>query len=163
MALVKFQMRRLAAGNQPCTVVATTGTTTTNGGSMYGVWGYSENGDVTITADRTITLRIEVRETDGTVFTDIITPSRRRAVPEPPGRPAAPAPLPGPVPAPSTAGVAMAPRTLVRSEDLAQSGLIASGTLFETEYRLMLPQGAELDAMRSRLMAAMPAISLLTG
>ena len=39
-------------------------------------------------------VRVEVREADGTVFTDIITPSRRRAVPEPPGRPAAPAPLP---------------------------------------------------------------------
>lgn len=32
----------------------TTGTTTTNGGSMYGVWGYSESGDVTIDADTTI-------------------------------------------------------------------------------------------------------------
>ena len=47
-----------------------------------------------VTHDRTVAVRIEVREVDGTVFTDIITPSRRRAVPEPPGRPAAPAPLP---------------------------------------------------------------------
>ncbi|CAM2990403.1 hypothetical protein [Skermania piniformis] len=39
-------------------------------------------------------VRVEVREADGTVFTDIITPFRRRAVPEPPARPAASAPLP---------------------------------------------------------------------
>lgn len=36
-----------------------------------------------ITADRTITVRIEVRETDGSVFTDIIR-GRRRPPPEPP-------------------------------------------------------------------------------
>lgn len=35
-----------------------------------------------ITADRTITVRIEVHETDGTVFTDIIR-ARRRTTPEP--------------------------------------------------------------------------------
>lgn len=47
-----------------------------------------------LTDQRRSPVRVEVREADGTVFTDIITPSRRRAVPEPPGRPAAPAPLP---------------------------------------------------------------------
>lgn len=47
-----------------------------------------------LTDQRRSPVRVEVREADGTVFTDIITPSRRRAVPEPPGRPVAPAPLP---------------------------------------------------------------------
>ena len=47
-----------------------------------------------LTDQRRSPVRVEVREADGTVFTDIITPSRRRAVPERPGRPAAPAPLP---------------------------------------------------------------------
>lgn len=47
-----------------------------------------------LTDQRRSPVRVEVREADGTVFTDLITPSRRRAVPEPPGRPAAPAPLP---------------------------------------------------------------------
>lgn len=36
-----------------------------------------------ITADRTITVRIDVHETDGSVFTDIIR-ARRRATPSPP-------------------------------------------------------------------------------
>lgn len=31
-------------------------------------------------------VRVEVREADGTVFTDIITPSRRRPAPEPPAK-----------------------------------------------------------------------------
>ena len=35
-------------------------------------------------------VRVEVREADGTVFTDIITPSRRRTVAEPPAKPAVP-------------------------------------------------------------------------
>ena len=35
-------------------------------------------------------VRVEVREADGTVFTDIITPTRRRIAPEPPARPGLP-------------------------------------------------------------------------
>ena len=31
-----------------------------------------------VTRDRALPVRVEVREADGTVFTDIITPSRRR-------------------------------------------------------------------------------------
>jgi putative ABC transport system permease protein len=48
------------------------------------------------------------------------------------------------------AGFAFGPRTLVRTEDLARSGLIAPGTLFETEYRLALPAGADLAALKAR-------------
>jgi putative ABC transport system permease protein len=39
------------------------------------------------------------------------------------------------------------PRTLVRTEALAQSQLLAEGTLFETRYRLDLPAGADLAAL----------------
>ncbi|MBC6408732.1 MAG: FtsX-like permease family protein [Rhodobacteraceae bacterium] len=44
----------------------------------------------------------------------------------------------------ASAGFALAPRTLLRSESLAQSGLLAPGTLFETRYRLDLPPAASL-------------------
>ena len=44
-----------------------------------------------LTDQRRCAVRVEVREADGTVFTDIITPTRRRPAPEPPVRPAAPA------------------------------------------------------------------------
>jgi hypothetical protein len=47
-----------------------------------------------LTEQRRSPVRVEVREADGTVFTDIITPSRRRAAPEPPTMPAPPTPLP---------------------------------------------------------------------
>ena len=46
-----------------------------------------------LTDQRRSPVRVEVREADGSVFTDIITPSRRRSVPEPPTKPA-PSPLP---------------------------------------------------------------------
>ncbi|MGV8986104.1 MAG: ABC transporter permease [Cypionkella sp.] len=49
----------------------------------------------------------------------------------------------------ATAGLGFGPRTVVRTADLAQSGLIAPGTLYETDYRLMLPPGADLDAMKA--------------
>jgi hypothetical protein len=43
-----------------------------------------------LTDQRRSPVRVDVRETDGTVFTDIITPSRRRAAPDPPAKPAVP-------------------------------------------------------------------------
>ncbi len=43
-----------------------------------------------LTGQRRSPVRVEVREADGTVFTDIITPPRRRTVPEPPAKPALP-------------------------------------------------------------------------
>lgn len=49
----------------------------------------------------------------------------------------------------ATGGFALAPRTLVRTEDLAQSGLIAPGTLYDTAYRLDLPEGADLAALEA--------------
>lgn len=48
----------------------------------------------------------------------------------------------------ATAGFGLGPRTLVRKADLAQSGLLVAGTLYETDYRLVLPEGADLDALQ---------------
>ncbi|GAA4227668.1 putative ABC transport system permease protein [Sagittula marina] len=45
-------------------------------------------------------------------------------------------------------GFGLGPRTLVRTDDLDGSGLLAPGSLFETEYRLLLPEGTDLDLAR---------------
>ncbi|MGR3503404.1 ABC transporter permease [Pseudaestuariivita sp.] len=44
-------------------------------------------------------------------------------------------------------GFALGPRSIVRTEALDNSGLIAPGTLFDTHYRMMLPPGTDLDAI----------------
>ncbi len=44
-------------------------------------------------------------------------------------------------------GFALGPRTLVRTQDLQQSGLLAPGTLFSTKYRLDLPHDAKLAVL----------------
>ncbi|WP_170353453.1 ABC transporter permease [Ruegeria lacuscaerulensis] len=41
-------------------------------------------------------------------------------------------------------GFGLGPRTLVRTEDLGSSGLLAPGTLFSTKYRLDLPRDTDL-------------------
>ncbi|WP_208353937.1 ABC transporter permease [Pseudaestuariivita rosea] len=43
-------------------------------------------------------------------------------------------------------GFALGPRTMVRTEDLADAGLLQAGTLFSTKYRLDLPEGTDLAA-----------------
>ena len=48
-------------------------------------------------------------------------------------------------------GLGLGPRTILRTEDLEESGLLAAGTLFETEYRLLLPPEADLDAVEARV------------
>jgi len=53
----------------------------------------------------------------------------------------------------ATAGFGFGPRTLVRSADLAASGLIREGTLFDAEYRLALPPGTDLDALKRQVTA----------
>ena len=45
----------------------------------------------------------------------------------------------------ATAGLTLGPRTIVRTADLARSGLLEPGTLFDTAYRLRLPPDASLD------------------
>ncbi|WP_204113056.1 ABC transporter permease [Shimia biformata] len=47
----------------------------------------------------------------------------------------------------ATAGFGLGPRTLLRTEALADSGLLQPGTLFETRYRLDLPPGTDLAAV----------------
>jgi putative ABC transport system permease protein len=49
----------------------------------------------------------------------------------------------------AAAGFGLGPRTLVRTADLAGSGLLEPGTLYETEYRLTLPPGADLEALQA--------------
>ncbi len=44
-------------------------------------------------------------------------------------------------------GFGLGPRTIVRTADLDGSGLLAPGSLYETEYRLLLPEDANLDAV----------------
>ncbi|PUB14205.1 ABC transporter permease [Yoonia sediminilitoris] len=49
----------------------------------------------------------------------------------------------------SAGGFGLGPRTIVLTDDLANSGLISEGTLFSTEYRLDLPPGADLQALEA--------------
>lgn len=49
----------------------------------------------------------------------------------------------------AAAGFGLGPRTIVRTEALDASGLLAEGTLFSTQYRLDLPQGADLAALEA--------------
>jgi putative ABC transport system permease protein len=44
-------------------------------------------------------------------------------------------------------GFALGPRIIVRTTALADSTLLAPGTLYETEYRLKLPEGANLESL----------------
>ena len=56
----------------------------------------------------------------------------------------------------ATGGFGLGPRTLVASAALAESGLIGPGTLFDTQYRMVLAPGADLDALHAQAMAAFP-------
>ncbi|TCP44382.1 ABC transporter permease [Rhodovulum marinum] len=47
-------------------------------------------------------------------------------------------------------GFGLGPRLLIRTEALEGSGLLAPGTLFETKYRLALPEGADMAALEAR-------------
>ncbi len=44
-------------------------------------------------------------------------------------------------------GFGLGPRTIVLTQDLADSGLLSPGSLFETQYRLDLPPDTDLDAL----------------
>lgn len=48
----------------------------------------------------------------------------------------------------ATGGFTLGPRTIVRTRDLAASGLLQPGTLYESAYRMTLPQGRALDEIR---------------
>ncbi len=47
-------------------------------------------------------------------------------------------------------GFGLGPRTIVRTVDLDGSGLLSPGSLFETQYRMDLPEGANLDAVAAQ-------------
>ncbi len=53
----------------------------------------------------------------------------------------------------ATGGFGLGPRTLVRTRDLADAGLLAPGTLYDTEYRLALPPEADLTALAAEVAA----------
>lgn len=46
-------------------------------------------------------------------------------------------------------GFGLGPRTLVLTSDLAESGLLSPGSLYESEYRMLLPEGADLEALKT--------------
>lgn len=48
----------------------------------------------------------------------------------------------------ASAGFSLGPRSIVRTTALASSNLLQPGTLFETAYRLKLPDGTDLDAAK---------------
>ncbi|SLN47979.1 FtsX-like permease family protein [Aquimixticola soesokkakensis] len=52
-------------------------------------------------------------------------------------------------------GIALGPRTLALTRDLQAAGLLGAGTLFESQYRLLLPEGADLDAVEARATEAL--------
>ena len=55
----------------------------------------------------------------------------------------------------ASGGFGLGPRTIVRTDALADSGLIAEGTLFSTQYRLDLPEGANLQALEDQTKATL--------
>ena len=60
----------------------------------------------------------------------------------------------------SASGFSLGPRTMVTTEALRDAGLLQPGTLYETEYRLLLPPGSDLDALETATEAAFPSSGL---
>lgn len=50
----------------------------------------------------------------------------------------------------ASTGFTLGPRTIVRSDALANSGLLESGSMYETRYRLLLPPGTDLAALKTQ-------------
>lgn len=50
----------------------------------------------------------------------------------------------------SGGGFGLGPRSLVLLDSLSNAGLLAEGTLMESNYRLLLPEGASLDALEKQ-------------
>lgn len=53
----------------------------------------------------------------------------------------------------ASSGFGLGPRTIVSLEGLEGSGLIQTGTLFETQYRLRLPDGTDLEVVEAQAAA----------
>ncbi|SEQ64046.1 putative ABC transport system permease protein [Loktanella sp. DSM 29012] len=47
-------------------------------------------------------------------------------------------------------GFSLGPRSIVLIDSLADAGLLAQGTLFDTDYRMLLPVGADLAALETQ-------------
>ena len=60
----------------------------------------------------------------------------------------------------ASAGFGLGPRTLLRTAALDGSGLLAEGTMFSTQYRLTLPEGADLDALEAEAEARFREVGL---
>ncbi len=60
----------------------------------------------------------------------------------------------------ASGGFALGPRSLVARAGLEETGLIAPGTLYETRYRLALPEAADLAALEADLARAFPEAGL---
>jgi putative ABC transport system permease protein len=56
----------------------------------------------------------------------------------------------------ASAGFALGPRSIVATSALAQSGLLTPGSLYETRYRMALPQDADLDGLEQAAKAEFP-------
>lgn len=56
----------------------------------------------------------------------------------------------------ASGGFGLGPRSLVSAAALAETGLLAPGTLYETRYRLALPPGADLDVLKAALTETFP-------
>ncbi|WP_299130958.1 FtsX-like permease family protein [uncultured Amaricoccus sp.] len=52
----------------------------------------------------------------------------------------------------ASAGFGLGPRVIVKQTDLAASGLLSEGSLFNSAYRLRLPPGTDLPALRTEAM-----------
>ncbi len=50
----------------------------------------------------------------------------------------------------ASTGFTLGPRTVVRTDALANSGLLVPGSLFETRYRMTLPPGVDLEALETQ-------------
>jgi putative ABC transport system permease protein len=48
-------------------------------------------------------------------------------------------------------GFGLGPRTIVATAALADAGLLTPGTLYSTEYRMLLPEGSDLDALQAQV------------
>ncbi len=56
----------------------------------------------------------------------------------------------------AASGFGLGPRVIVERAALEGSGLLTEGTLFESHYRMLLPEGADLAEARASAEAAMP-------
>ena len=95
-----------------------------------------------VTGDRRVPVRVEVREVDGTAFTDIITAARRRPAPEPEGESA---------PEEATAAVELVEVTgegFVPGEDVAVAVIVAHTDATPAGNARALIDAAQLDAAR---------------